>query len=198
MPGRIILLSGDSGVGKTTICKHVVEAATARGYRCAGLLCEPIVENGQRVGSHATDLATGRQRELTRTDRVLSKLQVGRWSFNPLTLEWGNAIFRGLGECDLLVIDEIGSLEVEQGMGWADAWGALERRRFAMALVIVRPRWVKRVHNLIAAKQVLTATRATRDELPAQIIGTLDSLVSAFRERTRLPETITLPGEGKL
>ncbi len=187
MPGRIILLTGDSGVGKTTLCKRVAEAAALRGYRCAGLLSEHVIEGGQRVGTVAIDLATGRQRELTRTDRVLSNVRVGCWSFSPATLEWGNALFRGLGECDLLMIDEIGSLEIEQGSGWVDAWGALERRRFAMGVVIVRPKLVERVRNLVAAKEVLTITRATRDELPAQIMGTLDDLVATLNKRKGSP-----------
>lgn len=184
MPGRIILLSGHSGVGKSTVCRRVVEAALQRGYRCAGLLTEHITGGeGQRIGVNVIDVATGRKRELARTDRSLSNLQVGHWSFDLSALEWGNAILRGLGECDLLVIDEIGWLEIERGTGWVDAWGALERRRFALAVVIVRPALVEQMCKLVAVRQVLTVTRVTRDSLPDQILQVLDLLIGPFRAR---------------
>ncbi len=181
MPGRITLLTGGAGVGKTTVCKQLVAMATERGYRCAGLLSEALVEGGRCVGASVIDLSTGRQRELARIDRKLGPLNVGRWSFNPSGLEWGDALLRGLGACDLLAVDEIGVLELERGLGWRDAWGVLERRQFAMAVVIARPRLVEQVRNLVAAHEVLTVTRATRDELPRQMIKTLDALVAQMR-----------------
>ncbi len=174
MPGRVVLLTGESQVGKTTICRRAAALAAERGHRCAGILSVPLMEEGRRVGANALNLANGQERELARTDCTLSNVCYGVWSFNPATLEWGNALFRGLGECDLLIVDEIGPLEFEIGSGWIEAWGALERRRFALAVVIVRPTWTKRVCNLVAAQEQLTALRTTRDELPLQIVNALE------------------------
>ncbi|MBN1889514.1 MAG: hypothetical protein JW850_16080 [Thermoflexales bacterium] len=183
MPGRVVLLTGESQVGKTTICQRAAALAAERGRRCAGVLSVPLMEGGQRVGAKAVNLANGQERELARTDCTLSHVCYGVWSFNPATLEWGNALFRGLGECDLLIVDEIGPLEFELGSGWIDAWGALERRRFALAVVIVRPSWARRVYNLVAAQEMLTALRATRDELPLQIVNALEVVRAEQRAR---------------
>jgi nucleoside-triphosphatase len=174
MAGRVVLLTGESQVGKTTICQRAAALAAERGYRCAGILSMPLMKEGKRVGAKALNLANGQERELARTDCMLSNVCYGAWSFNPATLEWGNALFRGLGECDLLIVDEIGPLEFELGSGWVDAWGALERRRFALAVVIARPALAGRVHNLVAAQEQLTALRTTRDELPMQIVNALE------------------------
>jgi nucleoside-triphosphatase THEP1 len=181
MPRRIVLLTGDSGVGKTTVCQRVVELAAQRGFRCAGLLSVPAVDdNQQRIGTDAMDVATKKRRELTRADRVLRHIQVGRWSFNLDALDWGNALLRNVGECDLLVVDEIGRLELERKSGWMDAWGVLERHQFAMALVIVRPQLTEHISKLLGAKDTIKVTRATRDDLPEQIVDTLGKLVLAL------------------
>lgn len=181
VPGRVVLLTGESQVGKTTICRRAAALATERGHRCAGVLSVPLMEGGRRVGARAVNLANGQERELARTDCMLSDVCYGAWSFNPATLEWGNAIFRGLGECDLLIVDEIGPLEFELGSGWTDAWRALERRRFALAVVIARPSLARHVYNLVAAQEQLTALRTTRDEMPLQIVNALEVALAKRR-----------------
>ncbi|MGB4675600.1 MAG: nucleoside-triphosphatase, partial [Aggregatilineales bacterium] len=63
-PPRVALVTGDSGAGKTTWCRSLVEAARQRGLRVAGLLSPPVFEQGVKTGIDLLDLTTGERRRL--------------------------------------------------------------------------------------------------------------------------------------
>jgi nucleoside-triphosphatase THEP1 len=46
----IVLLTGESGCGKTTLCARVVAALKARGLDVAGVLTLPRFSNGEKIG----------------------------------------------------------------------------------------------------------------------------------------------------
>jgi nucleoside-triphosphatase THEP1 len=77
--------------------------------------------------------------------------------------------------CDLLVVDEIGPLELERRGGWENAFDVLRGRDFALALVVVRPELVIKAQLRLpdCATVVLTVTRENRDQLPGTLMGVL-------------------------
>ena len=78
--------------------------------------------------------------------------------------------------CDLLVVDELGPLELERGVGWTAALGLLQQSGFALAVVVVRPGLVARARDLLPTEEVtlLAVTRDNRDSLPQVIVGMLE------------------------
>ena len=82
-----------------------------------------------------------------------------------------------LPPCDLLVIDEIGPLELEMGQGLTNALDALRQADYRLALVSIRPALAGVVAAQLDGLQVsaLTLDEQTRDQTPQIIISQLCS-----------------------
>lgn len=133
----LFIITGSRGAGKTTFCRRMVEAAREAGWQVAGLLSNPVFEGSQRVAIHAEDLRDGDSRQLaTRSDSPTPGSL--HWKFDDAAIDWGNQVLEASTPCDLLVIDELGPLELERGEGWQSGLTAVDSRQYAIALVVVR------------------------------------------------------------
>ncbi len=137
---RIGLLAGPVGVGKTTVAERVVGLAHRQGLACGGLLAPAMLNRcGRKVGIWGHDVGTAERRILARTDRDLAGLRVGPYSFDDAALAWAVGVIEGaIGRCDLLIVDEIGRLELEQGLGLAPILSRLTSGEAGRSLVLVR------------------------------------------------------------
>jgi nucleoside-triphosphatase THEP1 len=110
-------------------------------WKVAGVISPAMFEQGQKVGVLAENLLTGEQRLLaSKMSRKGFDLPVGRWYFSPASLEWGSRVLQGCLPCDLLIVDELGPLELTHEMGWVAGLVALKQSQFSQALVVVRPK----------------------------------------------------------
>jgi nucleoside-triphosphatase THEP1 len=147
---RVGLLAGPIGVGKTTVAGRVVGLARRQGIACGGVLT-PALRNrcGQKVGIWGVDLLTGERRILARTDRDLGGSTVGPYSFAQYAIEWAVSVIEtamhpietaaaDMQPSDLIIVDEIGKLELWQGMGLAPILPRLAAGEATHALVLVR------------------------------------------------------------
>ena len=55
------------------------------------------------------------------------------------TLEWGNTILESIKSCDLFILDEIGPLEFEHGIGLIAGLDIIDSHKKIPAVVVVRP-----------------------------------------------------------
>lgn len=169
--GRVLILTGERGVGKTTVCSRVVHLAREHGYTCSGLLT--LAQEGLR---DVVDVAKRSQRRLTQGYKDVSPIIQGRFRFSARTLSWGNDVLSRATPCDLLVVDELGPLEVERQEGWVVAFDVLATGGFTVALVVVRPELVGQVRDRLPrcpAPDVITVTRENRDRLPLILLKVL-------------------------
>ncbi len=169
--GCVLILTGERGVGKSTVCRRVVRLARERGYVCGGILT--LVEGDDR---YVVDVGDGRRRRLTQGSDGSSSVIQGRFRFSAQTLSWGNRTLCQAAPCDLLVIDEVGPLEVERREGWVAAFDVLAAGRFALAILVVRPELVDQVREMFpdCMPEVLTVTRENRDKLARRLLELLD------------------------
>lgn len=154
---RLILISGEQGAGKTLFCQGFAEAARRQGRQVSGLISPGVfAENGLRIAIEAEDLHSGERRLLARLrteDRPQSpdcipdasaglqqgKIQTQAWDFDPRQLEWGNQVLRRSVPADILIIDELGPLELERRQGWTEGLRAVDGAAYRLALVVIRP-----------------------------------------------------------
>lgn len=129
----IHVLTGESGVGKTTLCARTAAFLRAAGLDVAGVVSPARIEHGLKTGIFAQDIRSGERRLLA--ERRTSDGQ--SWSLDPAALQWGSELLRAAVPCDVLVVDELGPLELKQGQGWVEAVGLLYRP-VRSALVVVR------------------------------------------------------------
>ncbi|MFH1633839.1 MAG: nucleoside-triphosphatase, partial [Chloroflexota bacterium] len=95
---------------------------------------------GAKTGILAEDLRTGVRRPLASMARQSQDdLSFGDWYFNRQTLEWGNQVLEISLPCDLLIVDELGPLELTHQMGWRAALDILPLSGYRLALVVIRP-----------------------------------------------------------
>jgi nucleoside-triphosphatase THEP1 len=204
---RLALVTGEVGVGKTTVVGRVVELVRARGCVCAGLWAPARVVGGQKVGIEAVDLRSGKCRLLARTatqgageqalvqkkhhifESVLrpisdskcevnnGQVQVGPYTFDAAVLAWANQVLADAiaTRPDLLVVDEIGPLELERGRGLAPVLSPLAAGRVPRALVVVRA-WLldalrARLPGVPTA--IFAVSPKTREAIPKQVVNWL-------------------------
>ncbi|MCS7123914.1 MAG: NTPase [Candidatus Bathyarchaeota archaeon] len=113
MPKRVLLLTGSPGVGKTTLLLKVIEALKSRGYSVGGVVSREFRTSGTRIGFEIIDLASGKRGWLAhvkqKTGPRLGKYRVNLSDLDDVGVE---AILKAIKECDVIVIDEIGPMEL--------------------------------------------------------------------------------------
>jgi nucleoside-triphosphatase THEP1 len=181
---RIGLLTGPVGVGKTTIAERVVGLARQRGLVCAGFLAPAMLTHGgQKSGIWGVDILSGEHRVLARTDRDpaglspsdpdLSGPSVGAYAFDGAALAWATELVEdAVGACDLLVVDEIGKLELWRGIGLAPILPRLASGQVQQSLVLVRDFLLAELQSRLGSTEqlVFRAGQDNRGELPPCIL----------------------------
>lgn len=169
MAAKIVILTGERGAGKSTVCQRAVVLAQSRGLLCGGI----ITVRKSRDTLDVVDVRSGETRRLTVGPDVATGPVVGPYRFDPATVAWGNDLLRTAQPCDLLIVDELGPLEFERGQGWIAAFDVLRSDGCALALVVVRPWLVERARAELPARsaEVLSVTLETRDSLPGEIVA---------------------------
>ena len=172
---RIGLLTGPVGVGKTTVAERVAGLARRQGIVCGGLLAPAMVNScGQKAGIWGVDIATGERRVLARTDRDLIGPVIGPYSFDAAALDWAVGVVGGaIGACDLLIVDEIGKLELWRGIGLAPVLPRLSAGAAERALILVRDSLLSELQvRLGPVEQVVFRVREeNRDALPPDVLS---------------------------
>lgn len=176
MAASVVILTGERGVGKTTVCRETITLAKVRGYTCGGILT--LIQPDGELG--VLDASSGDTRRLTLPPDAKPAIVQGRFHFAPETLDWGNMVLARATPCQLLVIDELGPLEIEQGRGWTKTSDVLHRGDFALALVVVRPELVVKAQLWLAvgAIAVLAVTPEDRGGFPSTLLNMLKREIS--------------------
>jgi nucleoside-triphosphatase THEP1 len=136
----MIILTGETGSGKTTCAAAVVGLLRQRGVKVGGVLATGLLNESRRSGFDITDLSTGRTVPLCREGDAGStgEQRWGRFTFVREGLELGREALTVRGpSADVVVVDEVGPLELAGG-GWAAALDELAGGFRGGILVIAR------------------------------------------------------------
>ncbi|MFH1560210.1 MAG: nucleoside-triphosphatase [Chloroflexota bacterium] len=113
------LLTGQPGSGKTGWCYEYVNWLRSFGVSVGGVLSPGVHEAGTRIGFDLVDLLTGDEIVFAREKGKahFEGVPVGAYTISDEGLAFGlNAIERAVHKpCDLVVIDEVGHLELDDG-----------------------------------------------------------------------------------
>lgn len=116
MKRRLLFITGSPGSGKTSVLLKVVEALKARGYSVGGMISREVRSCGTRVGFEVLDISYGTRGWLAHVNRRQGP-RVGRYRVNLEDLNdiGAGAIFKAVESFDVVVIDEIGPMELHSG-----------------------------------------------------------------------------------
>jgi nucleoside-triphosphatase THEP1 len=143
---QIIVITGDRGDGKTTLCQSLVTQAREMGKGVSGILAPSRIVNGQRTGMFTHCLQTDERRLLASLlPEEINGRRFGPWSFDPQVFAWGNMYLASLkkSNSDLLVIDELGFLEFDLHEGWISAFDLLSKGEYQTGVIVVRPECIE-------------------------------------------------------
>jgi nucleoside-triphosphatase len=172
MQKRVLLLTGNPGIGKTTVLMKTVSALKKRGICVGGMISREVREGGRRVGFEILDLGSGRRGWLAHVNQKTGP-QVGRYRVNieDLNAVGAEAIIEAVEKCDGVAIDEIGPMELFSGKFKEVVRKALNSRKLVIAVV----HWKAKDTLISEAKnrqdtETTTVTIENRDKLHKTIV----------------------------
>jgi nucleoside-triphosphatase len=113
MKKRILFVTGNPGVGKTTVLLKTVEALKAKGASVGGMISREVRSCVTRVGFEILDLNSGKRGWLAHVNQK-SGPHVGKYRVNLEDLKdvGVKAIVDAVENCDVVAIDEVGPMEL--------------------------------------------------------------------------------------
>ncbi len=172
---RVLVLSGPSGCGKTRLCARVAELARAQGLAVGGVLTPARFEGERKVGLDVQDLRTAQAWPLAEAAPGPDGPATGAWHFHSAGLQAGRQALERATPCHILIVDELGPLELERGEGWQVALDVLASGQFRLGLVVVRPALVPRFLELLGGPG-LPVVQVTLDGCEALAVRILAEL----------------------
>jgi nucleoside-triphosphatase THEP1 len=137
--GKINLITGERGVGKTILCSTLIEKMKIKEYSVAGIISPGLYHNDVKVGIKAINIKSGENVKLADYSPgwdTENPLRI--WKMNSDAISWGNDVLNNSIPCDVLIIDEIGYLEFEKNSGWNNSFKILREKEFKIAFIVVR------------------------------------------------------------
>jgi nucleoside-triphosphatase THEP1 len=182
----VIIITGAVGTGKTTICEKVIKLVRSSGYSCGGILTHKAAHESLI----ALDIRSGERVILASTDSSFDGPRTPRYSFNPEAIEFGIKAINRAVDSDVLIIDELGYLELA-GEGFARSLELVKTGRVKNSILVIRKELLPDfLAQLGDDPAIFETTISNRGRLPRKIcsslIGSLpDSSSSCVSTRTQ-------------
>jgi nucleoside-triphosphatase THEP1 len=114
----IVILTGGVGSGKSKFLGRFLEILQSRSLSLDGFVGEHVFENDRLSGYDLVSVRDGRRFPFLRRTGRGGGEKIGPWSADPAGLAAAAEIIRASDPGALLVIDELGPLELEGGGHW--------------------------------------------------------------------------------
>jgi len=111
--GSVVFLTGIPRVGKSTVVGNVVERLRLNGVKVGGMTSADLRSGPTRIGFEIRDLITGEVGVLAHVSQAAGP-RIGRYRVNSEDLDriGAGAILSAIKDADLIVIDEVGPMEL--------------------------------------------------------------------------------------
>ena len=118
----IYIISGETRSGKTTYLKELLKTIKEQksNIKIKGIIAHGIDKEGERYGFDIENVETNEKQFLCSQEPIKDSQKIGRFYFSKKGLSFGEKALTAIQDTDLLVIDEIGYLELK-GKGWFES-----------------------------------------------------------------------------
>jgi nucleoside-triphosphatase len=165
---RVLLLTGQPGSGKTGLIKEALARTKVKG---GGFYTEEILTGGIRQGFQVATL-DGREAILARVD-ISSPHRVGKYRVDIGALEGVgvSALRQALAESDLIVIDEIGKMELLSTQFREIVTQAVNSGKKVLGTIMLNHQPFADEIKRHPEAEVLLVTRDNRTEVMKKVLG---------------------------
>ncbi len=165
----VIIVTGAIGIGKTTVCRKLIEIVRSQGYTCGGILTYKAADKDIII----EDIQSGEKETLASTNDVYHGPHTVKYSFNPRGIDFGiQAIDKGISAATLIV-DEIGPLEL-RAEGFTKVLELIKAGKVKDCILVLRrdllPDFLPQLPTI---PLVFETTVNRRNQLPQEIGTTL-------------------------
>ncbi len=171
----VIIVTGEIGAGKTTVCDTALKMLRSTGFICGGILTHKATDGSLTI----LDIQTGEERTLASTHDRYRGPHTGKYFFSVEGIEFGlKAIERGIAS-DVLFVDEIGYLEL-CGEGFARSLELIKAQKPKNSILVIRKQLVHGFLTWLGDNpSILETTISTRNQLPHKICSSLTTNLPA-------------------
>ena len=161
----VIIVTGATGIGKTSVCRKLIELAQNRGFTCGGILTYKAGDKDIIV----EDIQSGEKETLASINNVYHGPRTAKYSFNPKGIDFGiQAVDKGTSTA-ILVVDEIGHLEL-RAEGFAKVLELIRAGKVKDCILVIRRELLPAfLPQLPTTPLVFKTTVNSRDQLPREI-----------------------------
>ncbi|RLF16566.1 MAG: NTPase [Thermoprotei archaeon] len=168
---RIVFITGPPGVGKSTAVMRAAEELKRLGLKVGGMTSGEVRRGGSRVGFELTDLLTGEKGTLASVAQPTGP-RVGKYRVNLRDLDevGAKAIARAVDEADVVVIDEVGPMELYSESFKREVKRALDSGKLVLGTVHYKARdpLIDEIKSRGDSKLVVLSL-SNRDRVPAEV-----------------------------
>ncbi|MFC1908434.1 nucleoside-triphosphatase [Chloroflexota bacterium] len=161
----VIIVTGTIGVGKTTVCRKLIQAARSRGYTCGGILTCKAADKSIIV----EDIHSGEKETLASISNVYDGPHTARYFFDPKGICFGiQAIDKGIS-AEILLVDEIGPLEL-RGEAFVRVIELIRTGKVRNCILVIRKNLLSAfLPRLNTEPVIFETTLDNRNQLPGEI-----------------------------
>lgn len=152
---RTVVVTGPPGSGKTPVVTAAVDELVRRGLTVAGFVQPAIVNGSRKIGFRLRDVATGDEVPLAQRVATGSGSHGTSFEFDPAGFELAVRALARARDGSLLVIDELGPVELRGDGHWPAVRRAVASVALRAVVVVVRPSLVPSLLEALDAADVV-------------------------------------------